>query len=84
MATRFAYWMATVGITAVLASGATAFAQRSRPNDQGEPRILAGPDVGFRVDGTDPRNGRPTGTLMVRIDGRWVETSAVPTMQLAR
>jgi len=36
------------------------------------PRVLAGEDVGFRVEGL--RGGStPVGTVVVRIDGQWVE-----------
>ena len=38
------------------------------------PVILSGPDIGFRLDGPALTDGRPTGRLVVRIDGRWVET----------
>ena len=34
------------------------------------PTILSGPDIGFRVQS---RNGEtPVGTLVVRVDGKWV------------
>ena len=33
--------------------------------------ILSGSDVGFRVERT--QDGVPIGTLVVRVDGRWVE-----------
>ena len=84
MSKPLGYWMTSLLVTAVLASGVTLWAQGRPAPRTGEPRILAGPDVGFRIDGTDPRNNRPTGTLMVRINGQWVETSAMPSMQLAK
>ena len=35
------------------------------------PTILSGPDIGFRVE---RRNGHtPIGTIVVRVDGKWVE-----------
>ena len=37
-------------------------------------RVLSGPDIGFRVEST--RDGRAIGTLVVRINGQWVETAA--------
>jgi len=37
-------------------------------------RIVSGPDIGFRVEGS--RDGRAVGTLVVRINGQWVETAA--------
>lgn len=34
------------------------------------PRVIAGPDVGFRIEGE--QNGVPVGLLVVQIDGKWV------------
>ena len=42
-----------------------------------EPGVLSGPDVGFRIDSYD--RGKPVGTLVVRVNGRWVEPKS--TMQ---
>ncbi len=39
-----------------------------------QPRVLSGAGLGFRVEGMD-RNGNPTGTLVVRVNGEWVEAS---------
>ena len=36
-----------------------------------EPRIISGPDLGFRVEGM--QRGVPVGRLVIRVDGRWVE-----------
>lgn len=38
-----------------------------------EPKVLAGGDVGFRVDKME--GGAPSGRLVVRINGQWVEAS---------
>ena len=35
------------------------------------PRVLAGPDYGFRIEGE--QNGVLIGLPVVRVDGRWVE-----------
>ena len=35
------------------------------------PRVLAGPDYGFRIHGE--QNGVLVGKPVVRVDGRWVE-----------
>jgi hypothetical protein len=59
-------------VVAVLAS-ALAFAQ-AKP----EPRVLSGSDIGFRIEGMN-RAGLPMGTLVVRIDGKWVETVPSPS-----
>jgi hypothetical protein len=41
-------------------------------NRSSQPQVLSGADVGFRIEGTD-FSGRPVGTLVVRINGNWVE-----------
>jgi hypothetical protein len=38
------------------------------------PKIVSGTDVGFRIERT--QNGVPVGRLVVRVDGRWVETAS--------
>lgn len=48
--------------------------QVQNPN---EPVVLSGPDVGFRVEGYE--RGKPVGTLVVRLNGRWVQPR--PLMQ---
>lgn len=65
-----------------LAAGSALYAQLPRGPQIG--RVLSGDDIGFRIDGTDPRNGGPTGTWMVRVNGEWVAISSVPKMQLAK
>jgi hypothetical protein len=37
-----------------------------------EPRVISGSDLGFRVEG-QRGDGTPTGQLVVRINGQWVE-----------
>jgi hypothetical protein len=44
----------------------------SRPLLTEAPLIVAGDDVGFRIERT--ANGIPVGRVVVRIDGRWVDT----------
>jgi hypothetical protein len=48
------------------------------------PRVLSGTDIGFRVEGTDARTGNPTGRLVVRIDGEWVEISPAGGVRLLK
>ena len=44
-------------------------------------RIIAGEDLGFRLEGQ--RDGVPAGTLVVRINGTWVEVrSSLKVMPL--
>jgi hypothetical protein len=53
----------------LLAVGAVLRAQRVYPNGKA-PEIIAGPEVGFRVD---RYNGNvPVGELVVQRDGKWV------------
>lgn len=59
-----AAWMLSLIIAGMLGSTQ---AQRSG----GAPQVLSGSDVGFRVEGT--KGDVRVGTLVVRIDGRWVE-----------
>ena len=39
---------------------------------QPQQRVISGNDLGFRVDGQQ-RDGTPTGKLVVRMNGQWVE-----------
>ena len=68
-------WAMSLAAVAIAASALT-FAQ---PRLESAP-ILSGSDIGFRVEGQ--KRGAPVGTLMVRIDGQWVEagwaTKAMP------
>ena len=41
-------------------------------------------DIGFRIEGTDPRTGNPTGTLVVRVDGEWVEIMSAGRVRLLK
>jgi hypothetical protein len=36
-----------------------------------QPTIVTGPDVGFRVERVE--RGIPVGTLVVKVDGKWVD-----------
>jgi hypothetical protein len=76
-------WVGSLLAVAAISAGLTAQAVQPRPPD--EVRVLSGSDVGFRVEGrqrarrTDRRTGRTntidvlTGTLVVRVDGQWIE-----------
>ena len=71
---------------AIVASTVAAIAQF--PRDPGvppaDPRIVSGSDLGFRVDGTDPRSGKPTGAWVIRVNGRWVEVAAASGIRPAQ
>jgi hypothetical protein len=74
---------AGLAIGAAVSSGAPVVAQLS-PRQPATGRIVSGDDVGFRIEGVDPRNGGPTGTWMLRMNGEWVAISAVPTIKPAK
>lgn len=38
------------------------------------PTVISGNDVGFRIERT--QDGIPIGRIVVRVDGRWVDTQA--------
>jgi hypothetical protein len=60
-------WLASLVLVAM---ASMAFAQRGPRLP--EPRVLSGEDIGFRVEGIDP-SGKPMGTLVIRVNGNWVE-----------
>lgn len=79
MAQRF--WP-LVSLALVLALGAAVLAHpRSSPPPL-EPNVVSGADIGFRIDGFDGR--QPVGTLVVKVDGRWVEPKTPPSMMLLK
>ena len=41
------------------------------------PTVVFGNDVGFRIERT--QDGIPMGKVVVRVDGRWVDTVAAPS-----
>jgi len=45
-----------------------------------EPEVVSGADIGFRIQGH--RNGKPVGTLVVRVNGEWQEVEFAPVMKL--
>lgn len=74
---------AVVLIAAVVLLAAATFAQVPG-SGAGEERVLSGADIGFRIEGADPRTGQPTGTWVVRMNGRWVEARAVSGIRPAK
>ena len=62
-------WLVSLAVVALIASTLT-LAQA--PQD--DARVVSGNDLGFRVEGMDS-SGNPTGTLVIRVDGQWMETA---------
>ncbi|HEU4688155.1 MAG TPA: hypothetical protein VFS23_07345 [Vicinamibacterales bacterium] len=79
MAKSVLLWLVSLVATAVVTASITM--AQARP---AEPRILSGTDVGVRIEGTDVRTGNPTGTLVVRIDGKWVEVGPASRVLLLK
>jgi len=73
-----------LAVVAVALAVGTLVAQGQRQYSTAPPQLVSGSDVGFRVEGTDPRTGRPVGSWMVRIDGRWVEVGSAPLLKPAK
>jgi hypothetical protein len=48
--------------------------------DKVSPKVLAGPDVGFRVEGL--RGATPVGRIVVRVNDNWVEAELVAGAKL--
>ena len=60
--------LASVVIPAVLAARADAQVHLIQPLP--EPRVISGADFGFRIEGD--QNGTAVGTLVVRVNGKWI------------
>ena len=58
-------------LTSLLGAGAGGAAVAVAAGQSNEPRVLSGSDLGFRVDGI-AKDGAPIGTIVVRVDGKWV------------
>jgi hypothetical protein len=69
-----------VSLVLALALGAVVLAQPSTPMPPPDPSVLTGSDIGFRVVYFDGR--KPVGTLVVRVNGQWVEPKTPPSMML--
>lgn len=57
---------------ALLAVGTWAYGQSWGPVQPVTPTVVSGADIGFRIEGV--RGDTPIGTLVIRVNGQWVET----------
>jgi hypothetical protein len=73
----FALWVLSIVATGVWVSAQSAF-------QSGEPQVLTGDDIGFRLEGSQA-NG-PRGRFVVRVNGKWVDAQFVvkPTTVTSR
>jgi hypothetical protein len=60
-------WLASLAGVGVWAQA------QSQQQQQQEQRVISGSDLGFRVERIE-RDGTPIGKLVVRANGKWVET----------
>lgn len=80
---ELAYYVMVVVVVGVCSL--TAFAQLPRERrPAGQSRIVSGEDVGFRVEGADPRTGNPTGVWVIKVNGAWTEVASVPVIRPAQ
>ena len=63
-------WIASVILVAL---ATLAYSQARDPRS--DVKVLSGNDIGFRIDGIDS-SGKPTGVLVVRSKGEWVEVGS--------
>lgn len=69
-------------LVSLAAAAAAASAQARSYTPLTEPRVFAGADVGFRVTGM--HGTEPAGTIVVRINGAWVEARVEAGPRLIR
>jgi hypothetical protein len=77
---RFRYLLATLVTLAIVSIG---WAAAQVAVDTVPPKVLAGPNVGFRVEGL--RGGTtPVGRIVVMVNGQWVEAELASGSQQRR
>lgn len=62
-----------ISVLLLVGSGILAQTPRDPTSVTTIPNVLSGEDVGIRVTGPAEKNGKVQGTLVVRINGKWVE-----------
>jgi hypothetical protein len=63
-------------VLSLLVVGTIVHAQVYRPTQPVTPRVVAGPEFGFRIEGQ--QNGIVVGVPVVQIDGKWVPAKIGP------
>jgi hypothetical protein len=63
--------LVVIWVASLVAVGALLHAQAPMPDGKTTPTVIAGNDLGFRVDRYN--GSTPVGTLVVRVNGQWVE-----------
>ena len=78
MSVRTIVVVALVWVLSLVTVAAVVSAQAPSLTPLREPKVLSGADLGFRVEGMIGQV--PAGTLVVRVDGQWVEATSVGIM----
>jgi hypothetical protein len=68
------FWVVSLVAAVAVAAGR---AQTPDPRPFGQPpdaRIVTGADIGFRIESW--QGNTPTGTWLIRVDGKWVEAAS--------
>ena len=63
---------ARIGLVVLWVASLVAVSVWAQTPSQPEQKVISGSDFGFRVERMD-RTGKPVGTLVVRMNGQWVE-----------
>lgn len=82
MSTKAIFGLAILWVLSLFVATAAVKAQVfEMPQPLPEPRIVSGPDFGFRIEAD--QSGTPVGQLVVRVDGKWIEArvAAIPRLR---
>lgn len=83
MSTRAIFSLALVWVLSLFVVASVVKAQVFEiPRPLPEPRVMSGPDFGFRVEAD--QNGTPVGKLVIRVDGKWIEARVAAEPGLRR
>jgi hypothetical protein len=66
-------------ILVVVTIGLLAQSRRDPTAPTGVPLVISGNDVGVRVSGPSDKTGKVAGTLVVKINGQWVDVTSSMT-----
>jgi len=66
-------------ILVIVSVGLWAQSRRDPTAPTGVPLVISGNDVGVRVSGPSDKTGKVAGTLVVKINGQWVDVTSSMT-----
>jgi hypothetical protein len=78
MTSRARLLIALLWIASLVGVAATVKAQDYAFRPLPEPKVITGADLGFRLEGM--RGDQPAGTLVIRLNGKWVEPTTAPRL----